>query len=112
MLFSLPDKGRIRHIAKLFNRGQNARALSRTQPWQLPGLRWINIRRGLEVGDDITENVSYGSAEQGHDDDDHNGHQHENQRVFNEPLALFICKKHMYSSFPHNSLQSAEATKL
>jgi len=50
----------------------------------------INVRRGLEVGDDVTENVSYRSAEQGHDDDDHNGHQHENQRVLNEPLTLFI----------------------
>jgi hypothetical protein len=49
---------------------------------------------GLQVGNDVREHVTNRSAEQGHNNDDHDGYQNKNQRIFYEPLPFFILKVH------------------
>ncbi len=49
---------------------------------------------GLQVGNDVREHVTNRSAEQGHNNDDHDGYQNKNQRIFYEPLPFFILEVH------------------
>ena len=44
----------------------------------------------LEVGDDVAEDVTNGRAEQGQDDDNDDGDENQDQRIFYEALALFL----------------------
>ena len=50
---------------------------------------------GLDVADDVRENVADGRPQERQDDDHNDSDQNKDQRVFNEPLASFFrCVQH------------------
>jgi hypothetical protein len=45
---------------------------------------------GLKLFDEVAEDVANGRPEQGEDDNDNDGDEHEDQRVLNQTLAFFF----------------------
>ena len=62
------------------------------KPHQTVGLPMKDDHRlesiGLEVFDDVAENIADNGAKEQQDGDDHDGHEYEDQRVLNQTLAF------------------------
>ena len=52
------------------------------------------IASGLDGLNDLAENVANGGAEDRQDDDDHDGNEHEDQRVLHQALPFLLHLEH------------------
>jgi hypothetical protein len=48
---------------------------------------------GAQAGDNVAEHIADDGPQEQQDSDDHNGHEHEDQRVLNQTLALLTRKE-------------------